>query len=153
MRILIVALGKSKAGPERALYDHYFKRLPWNVTLKELEDRKPSGTREQRKRREAELLLEASKAYDIRIALDERGKSLNSLEFASFLKQAQDRGEASVAFLIGGADGLDDNVFAHCRLRLNLGAMTWPHMLVRGLLAEQLYRAHTILTGHPYHRE
>ena len=86
------------------------------------------------------------------LALDERGKSLTSEAFAKTLARWRDEGTADVAFVIGGADGLADTLRKRARLLLSLGAMTWPHMLVRGLLAEQLYRAERIWAGHPYHR-
>ena len=86
------------------------------------------------------------------IALDMRGKSLSSEDFAALLSRWRDEGAGDLAFAIGGAEGLDDTLCAAAALTLSLGAMTWPHMLVRVMLAEQLYRAQTILTGHPYHR-
>lgn len=153
MKITLAAIGKAKAGPERTLYEHYAKRLPWPVSLKECEDKKSGGGVAERKAREALLLLAATEGCDVRVALDEKGSSLTSAAFAAFLQTCKDGGEAHIAFMIGGADGLDASIFPHCRLRLNLGQMTWPHMLVRGLLAEQLYRAFTIQSGHPYHRE
>ena len=87
------------------------------------------------------------------IALDERGKNLTSADLARKLGQWRDEGRADVAFLIGGADGHGPGVKERADLVLSLGAMTWPHMLVRALLAEQLFRAQCILEGHPYHRE
>ena len=87
------------------------------------------------------------------VALDETGKTLNSVAFAEKLKVWRDEGVRDVAFLIGGADGLDDAVRNRADLVMSFGAMTWPHLLVRGLLAEQIYRAQCILSGHPYHRE
>lgn len=152
MRILIAAIGKAKAGPEKSLYDHYAARLGWPLSLKESEDKKSTQSA-QRKQREGELLLAASEEAHVRIALDERGKSMSSVEFAHLLQKLKDQGMQHIAFLIGGADGLDKPVLSACRQSICLGTMTWPHMLVRGLLAEQLYRAQTILSGHPYHRE
>ena len=105
------------------------------------------------KAREAELLLGALPERESRIvALDERGKMLSSIEFAGLIGDWRDRGTSEIAFLIGGADGLEPAVTARADLVLSLGRMTWPHLLVRGLLAEQLYRAQQILANHPYHR-
>lgn len=87
------------------------------------------------------------------VALDERGKSLTSRKFAETLTAWRDGGEQEVAFLIGGADGLDPALLARARLSLSLSAMTWPHLLARVLLLEQLYRAWSLTTGHPYHRD
>ena len=106
----------------------------------------------QLKAREAELLLGAIPERAVTVALDGGGKMLSSEDFARRLGGWRDDGVASVAFLIGGADGHGDAVLKQADLRLSLGAMTWPHMLVRAMLAEQLWRAASILSGHPYHR-
>ncbi len=106
----------------------------------------------ERKPREAEKLLAAVPPGAKIVALDERGKSLTSAEFAAALGTWRDQGAPAVAFLIGGADGHDDGIRRKADLVLNLGTLTWPHMLVRGLIAEQIYRAQCILDGHPYHR-
>jgi len=154
MRIAIAAVGKWKAGPERALFEEYKKRLKWPVTLKEVEERRPLPA-SQLKSREAELLLDAvpGKAGSrLLIALDERGKTLSSGALAKQIAAWQQRGIGELAFAIGGADGLDDGLRAQAGMLLSLGAMTWPHMLVRVMLIEQLYRAQQILAGHPYHR-
>lgn len=152
MKITIATIGKAKADAASELFATYAKRLPWSVTVKELDEKKPLPT-EARKEREAELLLEAARGADRIIALDERGKELSSAQFAGEIKKWQDQGCSHLAFLIGGQDGLHDSIRKAAHLTLCLGRMTWPHMLVRPLLAEQLYRAHTILTNHPYHRE
>ena len=151
MRILLVAVGRSRNGPERDLYRHYAARLKWPMTLKEVvvKERLPP---ESLKAREGELLLAALPEDAAAIALDESGALLDSAGLARRLGQWRDRGTGSVAFLIGGADGLDETVRQRADLVLSLGRVTWPHLLVRGLLAEQLYRAQQILAGHPYHR-
>ena len=102
--------------------------------------------------REGEALLAAVPDGARIVALDERGKSQTSEAFAKRLGIWRDDGVRAVAFLIGGADGLDESLRKRADMVVSFGALTWPHMLVRALLAEQLYRAHTILTGHPYHR-
>ena len=104
------------------------------------------------KRAEAELLLAAIPQGSVVVALDERGKALSSEAFAAKMGAWRDQGAADIAFLIGGADGHGDAVRARADFLLALGPMTWPHMLVRGMLTEQIYRAQQILAGHPYHR-
>jgi 23S rRNA (pseudouridine1915-N3)-methyltransferase len=151
VKILIAAIGRAKSGPEIELYRAYVSRLAWPVELKEIEIRKESST-EIRRQREGEALLGAIPAGARLVALDERGKAESSAAFAARLGGWRDAGARVVAFVIGGADGLDEAVRARAHLVLSLGPMTWPHLLVRTLLAEHLFRAHSILSGHPYHR-
>ena len=151
MRLHIVAVGKLKAGPHLALARHYAERLAWPLAVREVEEKRPLPAAEL-KEREGALLLAAAPAGAVLIALDEHGRSLTSPAFAQKLAQWRDGGAADLAFVIGGADGLADQVRQKARLVLSLGAMTWPHLLVRGMLLEQLYRAQQILAGHPYHR-
>ena len=120
------------------------------VALREVEDKR-AGT--GRKAREADLLLSALPKNATVVALDERGKTLSSIQLAHALAAWRDDGTADIAFVIGGADGLDARVTQRADLVLSLGPMTWPHLMVRAMLAEQLYRAQQILAGHPYHRE
>ena len=151
MRLLLAAVGRAKAGPEKALYDHYRSRLSWPLTLKEVEEKRPlSGP--ERMVREGELLLAQVPVGSLIVVLDERGKTLDSEAFAARIAAWRDVGHADLAFLIGGADGHGAAVVERADLMLSLGSMTWPHMLVRGMLAEQLYRAECILANHPYHR-
>jgi len=152
MKILIAAIGKLKAGPELELFTHYTKRLPWKVSVQELTVKKQLPDAE-RKLAEGELLLSVIKDSEQVIALDEHGKDWTSQQFAGHLRGLQDKGTASLAFVIGGADGLSGPVQKRANMSLSFGRMTWPHMMVRMLLAEQLYRAQSILSGHPYHRE
>ncbi|HJT07916.1 MAG TPA: 23S rRNA (pseudouridine(1915)-N(3))-methyltransferase RlmH [Stellaceae bacterium] len=151
MRLHIVAVGKLKAGPHAALARHYAERLAWPLAVREVEEKRPLPAAEL-KEREGALLLAAAPAGAVLIALDEHGRSLTSPAFAQKLAQWRDGGITDLAFVIGGADGLADQVRQKARLVLSLGAMTWPHLLVRGMLLEQLYRAQQILAGHPYHR-
>jgi 23S rRNA (pseudouridine1915-N3)-methyltransferase len=151
MKILIAAIGKAKASPQQELFADYCKRLPWKVELKEFEAKLDDPVK--RKAREGELLLEAAAKHDRLVALDERGRDLSSHEFAEHIKKWQSQGNSSLAFIIGGADGLSEGAVKKANLVWSLGRVTWPHMLVRPLLAEQLYRAHTLITGHPYHRQ
>ena len=151
MRVLIVAVGKAKPGPEQDLCALYADRLPWSVDVKEIPPNKDQSP-EVRKTREAEALLKAVPEDSVIIALDETGTTESSEKFAKRVAGWRDGGARTLAFIIGGADGQGAAVRKHARHTLSLGLMTWPHMLVRGLLMEQLYRAQCILTGHPYHR-
>ncbi len=148
MRIVIAAIGRSRKGPEQQILDTYVKRLPWTVTVRDFTE--PGGA--DRQTREGERLLKAVPPGATMVALDERGETLDSVGFAERLKRWRDAGVGDVAFLIGGADGHGLAVLDRADMRLSLGPMTWPHLMVRGMLAEQLYRASTILAGHPYHR-
>jgi 23S rRNA (pseudouridine1915-N3)-methyltransferase len=140
-----------KAGPEKDLLDQYRTRLSWPFEMREVICRK-TGTPDQIKILEGELLLQAIDPDSIVMGLDERGSALTSPEFAKVLDEYRNEGIKSLTFLIGGADGLSDAVRSRCQRLISFGRMTWPHLLVRGLLAEQLYRAQQILSGHPYHR-
>jgi len=151
MRVVIVAVGRVRAGPERSLIDSYAKRLAWPLEIVEVREKKPL-LGDERAAREASLLLDAVPDGAIVVSLDETGTHLTSERFARKLGRWRDEGRASIAFLIGGADGHGPAVAARADLALSLGAMTWPHQLVRVLLVEQLYRAGSILAGHPYHR-
>lgn len=151
MRLVIVAAGSWKRGPERDLYDHYAKRITFPLQLLEIEEKKklkPAAL----KAREGELSLAKVPDGAVLITLDEGGRTLSSAAFAKKLGNWRDEAR-DVAFLIGGAGGLDEAVKKRADLVLGLGPMTWPHLLVRGMLAEQIYRAQSILAGHPYHRE
>ncbi len=155
MRILIAAVGRfggRRGGPECALFEHYAERITPPPALREVEEKRPLPA-PRRRRREGELLLTQVPKGAVTVALDERGRSLSSADFARRLAAWRDEGVRDVAFLIGGADGHDKAVTDGAHLVLSLGVMTWPHLMVRGLLAEQIYRAQCINSGHPYHRE
>lgn len=155
MKITIACVGRPGRGKRDAtqsLVDGYLERLPWQVNVRMVEDKR-GGSTEQRKAREAGLLLRALPADAAIVALDERGKSLTSRQFAHSLLQWQQSGIAKIGFAIGGPDGLDQAVFDKAHLILSLSAMTWPHLLARVMLLEQLYRAWSLQTGHPYHRD
>jgi 23S rRNA (pseudouridine1915-N3)-methyltransferase len=151
MRPWLAAVGRCRPGPERDLFQTYADRLQPPLTLREVEERRPLPVAERRAR-ESELLLAAVPASARLVALDERGKTLGSRDFATLLGRWRDDGVADLAFLIGGADGHGAEVRDRAYFTLSLGAMTWPHMLARVLIAEQLWRAQAILAGHPYHR-
>jgi 23S rRNA (pseudouridine1915-N3)-methyltransferase len=159
MRLVIAAVGRLKDGPERELFERYRSRLEvsgralgWGpVQIVEIGESRASDVA-ARQTDEAERLI--AKAGDIgcKVVLDEKGKQLSSEAFAAFVRGQREKGTRSLVFMIGGPDGQGAPVLADAQLKLSLGAMTLPHMLARVLLAEQLYRAATILTGHPYHR-
>lgn len=155
MRLHICAVGRLRAGPERALVGDYLQRFDRTgralglgpATEHEVEDRKGGGMMA-----EAALLERALPAGARIIALDERGRMMTSPNFAAFLARWRDDGCQDVAFLIGGADGLAPDLRARADAALSLGPMVWPHLLVRVMIAEQIYRAASILSGAPYHR-
>ncbi|MFQ5563644.1 MAG: 23S rRNA (pseudouridine(1915)-N(3))-methyltransferase RlmH [Parvularculaceae bacterium] len=159
MRLVIAAVGRLKKGPEASLVEEYAKRIraagrKLGFSKFEIcEVEAPRGLEGKAlKAREGALLLAAAPADASLVALDEHGDSLSSFEFASMLAKWRDAGASSAVFLIGGADGHGEEVFEAAHARLAFGSATWPHMLVRAMLCEQLYRAITILSGHPYHR-
>jgi 23S rRNA (pseudouridine1915-N3)-methyltransferase len=135
----IIARGKIGRSPEAELTERYLKRIAWPTKVTELPDK--GGN----------LPEPASNA--VTIVLDERGKSLSSMEFARKLEGWRDTGRREARFLIGAADGHDDPVRDKADLLLSFGPATWPHMLARAMLVEQLFRATSILANHPYHRE
>ena len=151
MRLWLGAVGKIKPGPEKTLFEQYAKRLTPPLTLCEVEEKRPLSVPE-RQAVEAKLLLAALPDKAKLVVLDERGKSLTSPALAEVMGKWRDDGVADLAFLIGGADGHDPSLRGRADLVLCLGTLTWPHMLVRVMVAEQLWRAQSILTGHPYHR-
>jgi len=155
MRIHICAVGRLRAGPERDLIDDYltrFDRIGQTLGLgpavvHEVENRKGGGMKA-----EAALLDRAIPAGALVCCLDERGTIMSSPEFALQLSGWRDQGRQDLAFVIGGADGIDPALRSRADLSLSFGKMVWPHMLVRVMLAEQLYRAAGIMSGSPYHR-
>ena len=156
MDLLILAVGRCRDPALNGLVEEYRRRCPWAMRLREVATAagKGGGDAAPGRRLEAEgrQLLAAVPDGAVLVALDERGEELTSEAFAARLGRWRDDGERAAAFAIGGADGLAAPVRERARLVLALGRMTWPHLLVRVMLAEQLYRATTILSGHPYHR-
>ncbi len=159
MRLLVAAIGRLKQGPERELAAWYRKRaeatgrpLGWrDVEIIEIRE---SRAHDAERRRVEESIALANVIPDgaIVVILDERGENLDSPALAGFLRKWRAEDRPAVCFVIGGADGLAPSLSARAKLRLAFGAATWPHQLVRIMLLEQLYRAGTILAGHPYHR-
>lgn len=152
LKLTLLSVGRFGRGPERDLYDTYVKRLAWPLDLQEVEARK-AGSDAERNALENRLLRERSASAQAIVALDETGELLDSRGFAARLQDLADDGRRDIAILIGGADGLERETRKAADLTLSLGRLTWPHLMVRAMLAEQLYRAQTILSGHPYHRD
>lgn len=152
MRVHLLAVGRCKDTAIKSLVADYGNRLRPALTVTEVEEKRALPPADL-KAREGQLLLAALPQGATLVALDERGKSLTSQAFAEQVGRWRDTGTADLAFAIGGADGHDPALLARADYKLSLSALTWPHMLVRVLLAEQIYRAHSILAGHPYHRE
>lgn len=158
MRLAVIAVGRLKDGPERELCERYRERAvalgrstglsgPDIVEITEGRGRRP----EERKREEAQAIL-AKTQTGLIIALDERGRQLGSETFASRIATARDSGTGHASLIIGGADGLSEEIRDKADITLAFGALTIPHQIVRALVLEQLYRAMTIISGHPYHR-
>lgn len=158
MKIVIGAVGRMKAGPERDLVARYLDRagaggralgLSGFAVIELVESR--AGSPALRKAEEGKA-LSASLPDGVIVALDERGRTMGSAAFAQRIGRWRDDGRPAVSFVIGGADGLDPGLAAKADTTLSFSLLTWPHQLVRIMLAEQLYRVTTILAGHPYHR-
>ena len=155
MRFHICAVGRLRAGPEAALIDDYKTRFDRTgraqglgpLSIHEVEDKKGGGMKS-----EAALLERAVPKGAVIISMDERGKLLSSPEFAKKMAGFRDEGRQDVAFIIGGADGIDPSLRSKADFSISFGKMVWPHMMVRAMLCEQLYRAASIEAGSPYHR-
>jgi 23S rRNA (pseudouridine1915-N3)-methyltransferase len=149
MKIKILAIGKQKASPSLELCTEYLKRMTWDVSLKEIDAPKGSTSAE-----ELPLILKALPKQAFIVALDERGATLTSPEFTKKIEIWQNQATANeIYFLIGGADGFSEEIRRKANFLLSFGKQTWPHMLVRVMLLEQIYRAQQISVGHPYHRQ
>ena len=154
MKLTLIAVGRLRSGPEKAMVDDYLLRFERTgralglgpVSVVEVEDKKNLGMGA-----EGELIARALPAGAALVTLDERGRVMTSPEFSEVLARFRDAGR-DMAFVIGGADGIDPGLRARAEVSVSFGAMVWPHMLVRVMLAEQLYRAAGILAGTPYHR-
>ena len=159
MRLIVCAVGRLKDGPERDLLDKYRDRLAplakrlglAPIVWHEIGESR-AGDAARRREEEGAALLRLVREAEYLVALDERGKPLTSEAFARALAKARDGGAKAAGIVIGGPDGLSDAVRNAAHLQFSLGAITLPHGLARIVLAEQLYRAATILSGHPYHR-
>lgn len=158
MKLAIHAVGRMKAGPERDLAERYFDRFAKSgpvigldfAGIHEIAESRARSAAERRRDEADRLRNHAGTAA--KILLDERGRNITSENFAARLGGFRDGGHKELVIAIGGPDGHDETLGAEAALVLSFGALTWPHQLVRVMLAEQLYRAATILSGHPYHR-
>lgn len=146
----LIAVGKNKDSHLQALIDDYLKRMTWKFTLTEIPA--PNVSDAERKAKEADLIRSAMDGKSVLVVLDERGENVDSVAFAKKFEQIFVNQSSQVTFVIGGADGVDEKLRQEAAWVVSFGKLTWPHMLVRLLLVEQLYRAGTILAGHPYHR-
>ncbi len=150
-KIDVIAVGRLKKGSLFELAEEYKTRIRWPLELHEIENKHDDPERAQTF--ENQKVLEKIKDDAFVIVLDERGGGLRSLDFAQTLDNLKNSGERYIQFIIGGADGLTDEVRDRANLLLSFGQQTWPHLLARVMLLEQIYRAQQILAGHPYHRE
>lgn len=159
MRLAVLAIGKMKKGPETELLERYRDRAEKagrqlgisDLRISEFSESRMSGV-EERKVEEARLLLGEPKPGGFLVALDEHGKDMGSADLAELIQKNLDNAIPEIAFALGGPDGHGPEILNSANLVLRMGKMTWPHQLARVMLAEQLYRSITILSGHPYHR-
>lgn len=151
LKIDLIAVGKLKRGPLFELCEEYIKRIRWTLSIYEVEAREKDGAATQRE--EIKKLSKHIEDDAFVIVLDERGDGLRSLDFAKTIQKLQNTGEQYIQFIIGGADGLTDELKGRANLLLSFGQQTWPHLLARTMLLEQIYRAQQIIAGHPYHRD
>ena len=151
MKIELLVIGRLRKGPELDLIDDYRKRLSWPFSLLELE----SKHKDEKRMHAEELALLKARLLPISfvVALDERGKTMSSRELAALFSDLQVQSRAHVQFVIGGANGLDEELRKRADLLLSFGRLTWPHMLARVMLLEQIYRCQQIQKNHPYHRD
>jgi len=159
MRLIVIAVGKLKQGPERELAERYRERFEdigrklgfRGLEIHEIPESRARDAATRMAEEAAAITALIPEKYGLAM-LDERGKSLDSAAFAAHLGQARDQATPGIAFVIGGADGLSPELRRKAKRVLAFGAATWPHQMVRVMLLEQIYRAATILAGHPYHR-
>lgn len=158
MRILVIAVGRLKQGPEREMAERYRKRfddIGRRLGFRSLDIREiaESRAREAASRiaAEAQAIIASIPQHSVLVTLDERGENIGSTGLSRHLGRFRDQSVANTVFVIGGADGLSPDLRRRETLGIAFGAATWPHQLIRVMLLEQLYRAATILAGHPYH--
>src|SRR3984893_8106323 len=159
MRLIVIAIGRMKQGPERELAERYRERFDdlgrklgfRGATIHEIPESRAQDAA-TRVGEEAAAISAAIPAKSVLVALDERGENIDSAAFARHLGRWRDEAVANTIFVIGGADGLSPDLRRKAKLSIAFGSATWPHQMVRVMLLEQIYRAATILAGHPYHR-
>lgn len=147
----IIAVGRLRKGAFFELSQEYTKRITWSLSVYEVEAKTTDPVAAQLE--EAKKIKEHIRENAFVIVMDERGDGLRSLDFAQTLENFQNSGEEHIQFIIGGADGLANEIKGRANLLLSFGQQTWPHMMVRVMLMEQIYRAQQIIARHPYHRE
>ncbi|HTV32860.1 MAG TPA: 23S rRNA (pseudouridine(1915)-N(3))-methyltransferase RlmH [Methylocella sp.] len=159
MRVQLLCVGRLKSGPESVLATRYLDRaaaIGRTIGFSPIESRETGESRatrpDDRKREEAKAIQTLLPPRTAVLVFDENGTEMTSLSFAVELRRARDEGLVNAVCVIGGPDGLDENFLAEASCTVSFGRMTWPHQLVRVMAAEQLYRAMTILSAHPYHR-
>lgn len=151
LKIDIIAVGRLRKGPCFELCQEYMKRIKWSFSVYEVESK--GGASEVAQKEEIRKIEEYINPDAFIIVMDEKGDGLRSLDFAKTIENLQNSGEDYIQFIIGGADGLTDEIRGRANLLLSFGQQTWPHLLVRVMLFEQVYRAQQIISRHPYHRE
>jgi len=151
MNIQLLVVGRLKQGAHYDLFQNYLKRMEWTVSVHEIESRH----KDQKKihKDETTQILDRLNSQSFIIAMDERGKTLSSRQFSSKFQALQNDGQSQVQIIIGGADGLNNEIRKRSNFLLSFGQQTWPHMLARVMLLEQIYRSQQILKNHPYHRD
>jgi 23S rRNA (pseudouridine1915-N3)-methyltransferase len=151
MDIDLITVGRMKNDELAAIANDYYERIRWPIKVHEI----TSGKEDATKRHAAEMqkILDKLDNHAFVVILDERGNGLKSLDFADTLQKLRDAGGDKVQFIIGGAEGLSDEVRNQASFLLSFGQQTWPHLLTRIMLLEQIYRAQTIIDGHPYHKQ
>jgi 23S rRNA (pseudouridine1915-N3)-methyltransferase len=153
MHISILSIGRFENSPHKAVFENYFKRLKWKIELREFDLKNANNLSvEKIKEGEGALILKALKPSSKLIALDEKGRQFASEDFAKLLSDFALQGDSNLAFAIGGSNGLSQEVLKKASMKISFGLATFPHLMVRSILIEQLYRAMTIIDRHPYHK-
>ncbi len=151
LKVDVIAISRVKKGSYFDLIQDYKKRIKWNLNIYEMESKYTDPKQAQEE--ESQKILDKIEPNAVIVVLDERGDGLRSLDFAKTIENFTNNGESHIQFIIGGADGLKQDVRDKADILLSFGQQTWPHVLARLMLLEQIYRAQQILAGHPYHRE
>ena len=153
MKINIIAIGKFRNNcPNQELFLDYVKRTKWKINLIEITN-KALGSIEEIKEKEAELIIKNLLTNSFKVLLDEKGLNLTSKEFSKKIEALQNQSLTNIDFIIGGANGISEKIKKLANLQISFGKMTFPHMMIRSMIAEQLYRACLIMDNHPYHKE
>ena len=150
MKYFIIAIGHMKNSPEEKVFNKFYKRLKNKIFIKEYVSNLSS--QKLRKEDESKKLFSMAKGLGKKILLDKSGKEISSIQLSKLINDWKNQGHNSISFLIGGSEGFDDKIMKNIDYSLSLGKMTWPHLMARTMLLEQIYRSETILSNHPYHR-